>query len=351
MAKHVATLTVSYDPSAFSDEAGQSKITLQQMTTRFDGEGFLYARCFPSDGVSFKASAGSVTTAEAIQQSVNEGLKFSNSSRSALKFAGASNVAITPFILMKKVKDQQGNVQIVEASDVRLRYDQETNEVVAESGVGDEIKSIAIYGACFVTYHATYRVLNYKPGMVKYPRGGVLFQIGTIFGYNNQDVATLDMELDLSSAPDWIEYARVTSKVVLDAEGTHEAPIGWPENTQHDNGKELDPDNSFTDERLHCIVHINTAGRLRYEDFSNGGSDYWAWFDPKFGYSTWDPEYQLKLSDPPGGTKANSAEDFKYDLNNRTWRDVFLDVDKDEVLEKLNLEYPGIIEGQKGGNY
>lgn len=360
--KLVATLNIPFsgDGDGVGDDAGKNKIVLQQMTTRLDSKGQLRARCFPSSGVKFTASVGTVTPREVRSQSFSEGLKFSNSAKASLKYPGASGVTIdtAASVLMKKTKDIYGHTTIVPAS-VSLTYDADQGAVIAMSG-GVETP---IYGTCFVRYSALYQMLYYKPYSLTIPVGGgsnaISYHVGTIFGYNDYTVETLDLELDISSSPDWVEYARVTSKIVLDAKGVWEFPPNW-ESTYQGNKKktgdqredypasgqfpgfsyEIDPDNSFVDTRIHEIIEINSIGSLMYKN-QNGDRIYAPYWGASDSYT---PKYEVKFTDPPGGAKASSAEDFKYDLNNRTWRDVFLDVDKAEVLSRLQDEYPGVTE-------
>jgi hypothetical protein len=145
---------------------------------------------------------------------------------------------------------------------------------------------------------------------------------------------------------------------VLDAKGVWEFPPNWEQTYQGNKKKtgeqrddyaepgqfpnftdEIDQDNSFVDVRIHEIVEVNTIGSLRY--LTQNGSD--AIYAPYWGASdSYRPKYEVKFGDPPGGKKAGSADDFRYDLNNTTWRDVFLDVNKAEVLKDLQATYPGV---------
>jgi hypothetical protein len=365
--KLVATLTIPFDSEdGIGDNAGKNRIVLKQVTKRLGPTGVLVAWCFPARGVSFRASVGSVETKESRVWPSWEAIKFSDSSEGQLKYPGATSVSINTdtMVLMRKTEDNYGNTVIQPATGVQVRWNDDEEKVVVETSLGERVK---VYGACFVQYDAPYRVLYYSPNIQETPVGGsdVAFSwsVGTIFGYNNYTVATLDMELDISDPPEWVEFARVTSKIVLTAAGVFEYPPNWedthnanknivnPANRiEYNTGKfpgfstdyDIEPDESFTDERVHCIVKVNTVGMLQYEDFNNGGDGYWAWNTPYFGYSTYDPKYECKWVDPPGGKKASSAEDFKHDLNNRTWRDVFLEVDKDVIKEKFNDEYPDV---------
>lgn len=349
----VATLNVAFTDD---DDAGGNKIILQQMTKRFDYDGQLWARCFPSSGVQFTTSMGSINGGEVRVLEVREGLKFSNSSKVELSKPNASDVSITSSVMMRKTKNIYGKTVIVPAS-VNLIYDSEQNAIIATSqGV-----EVPVYGGCSVRYKTAYQVLYYLPGRQRIGfSGGTAFHVGTIFGYNDYTVETLDMELDLTSSPDWIEYARVTSKIVLDAKGMWEFPPNWESTYQGNKGKtgeqrqdysqpgqfpgysdEIDQDNSFVDVRVHEIIEVNSIGSLMYKN--QNGRD--AIYAPYWGViSSYTPKYEVKFADPPGGAKANSADDFKYDLNHTTWRDVFLSVDKTEVMNQLRVEYPGVTE-------
>jgi hypothetical protein len=356
----IATLSIPFtsQDDGTGDRAGQNKIVLQQMTTTFDALGQLWARCFPSHGVKFTTSSGIISGGEIRVQKVYEGLKFSNNAKAGLKFSGIENVTIdtTRSVLFRKTKDIYGHTTIVPAQ-VSLTYESKTNEVVAKDVLGNEI---AIYGGCFVQYMATYQVLYYKP-QIDAPYGGAygaVFHLGTIFGYNDYAVETLDMELDLSNDQQWVEFARVTSKIVLDAKGVWEFPPNW-ESTYQGNKKkigdqredysapgrfegyshEIDPDNSFVDVRVHLIIEVNTIGTLKYIDPFGIIS----WYSPYFASITWVPQYECKFKDPPGGKQASSANEFLKDLNNWSWRDVFLSVDKNELKSDLQSRYPGVI--------
>jgi hypothetical protein len=169
--------------------------------------------------------------------------------------------------------------------------------------------------------------------------------------------------LDLSSSPNWVEYARVVSKIVLDAQGTWEFPPNWDQTYQDNKEKtpdqrsdyaspgtfpgftyEIDPDNSFVDTRVHLIIKINPIGSLMWDDHSNGAVGHDRWFDPYFAFDSYKPKYEIVFADPPNGKRAKSAEDFKYSLNHQSWRNVFLSVDKAEVIADIQADYPGAVE-------
>jgi hypothetical protein len=361
----VATLNVAFTKDdGLGEDAGKNRIVLQQVTNRLVN-GILTARCFPSSGVQFKASVGSIEPREVRSWSAWESIKFSDSSEGQLKLPGATNVALNTdtMVLMRKVVNPYGDTTIQPALGAQVVWDATDEKVKVQTSLGEPIK---VYGACFVQYTALYRMLYYQPNANETPVGGgnysFVWTTGTIFGYNNYTVETLEMELDIKDAPEWVEFGRVTSNIVLDENGVWEYPENWLDTYQANKDKlpdrktdfqnpgtfsyftnsyTIDPDQSFTDERVHCIIKVNTTGAIQYEDFNNGGDGYTFWNMPYFALD-YQPRYTCKFSNPPGGKKASSAEDFQYDVNNRTWRDVFLSVDKNSIKSRLRDEYPDI---------
>lgn len=344
------TLSVSFNEET-EDRSG--RIILQQTIKQFDARGSLVGRCFARDAVQYTASVGRVERGKMYEQLINsESIAFSNSANATLRFPGAYDVSITQSVFLRQVV-VDGTTRI-ESVSVPLVYDAATESVVTADG-------LPVYGKVAVSYKVLYEVFYYFPfsQYLGFVNGLTIIEVGTVFAYNNSVVETIDMELDMSSPKDWVEYARVTSKIVLDPKGVWEFPTNWegtyqsnrekvgelrteypPEGTFPNTAETVDGTNCFVDTRVHCIVEVNSIGQLQYKDHNNGGDGYWAWYSPYFGSSTYDPAYEILFADPPGGAKANSAEEFRHDLNNRTWRDAFLDVDKEEVIERLEREYP-----------
>lgn len=355
MASVIATdLSVSFETET-EDRSG--RIILQQMLKTFDSDGSLVGRSFCNESVRYTASIGTVTVGNRYPQQINsESISFSDSSSATLEFPGAYDVTIIQQVLMRRTT--RNNQTVIEPVSVTLVYDAATESVVTSDG-------LPVYGKAVVSYTTVYEQFLYRPFIQNYTSsiggsGGVVFNLGTVFAYTNNVVETLDMELDTSSTKDWVEYARVVSKIVLDPKGVWEFPTNWQSTFSSNRSKignerqdypadgefpnitdTIDGSNCFVDERVHMIVEVNSIGSLQYKDFNNGGDGYWAWENPYFGNSTYDPAYEIQFAEPPGGSRATSADDFRYDLNNRTWRDAFLDVDKPALIEKLRNEYPG----------
>lgn len=352
MASVVATdLSVSFETGT-EDRSG--RIILQQMTDRFDGRGALWGRTFCNEPVRYTASVGVVEVGNRYPQRINsESISFSDSNSATLKFPGPYDVTILQQVLMRRIT--RGGITTIEPVSVTLVYDSETESVVTSD-------DLPVYGKAAVSYTALYEQFFYRPFVQDYGwnGGGVVFNLGTVFAYTNSVVETLEMELDMTSTPSWVEYARVVSKIVLDPKGVWEFPPNWKSTFSSNRSKigderqdyppdgkfpnitdTVDGTNCFVDERVHMIVEVNGIGSLQYKDFNNGGDGYWAWENPYFGNSNYDPAYEIQFAEPPGGSRASNAEEFRYDLNHRTWRDAFLDVDKSALIAKLQREYPG----------
>jgi hypothetical protein len=353
----VATLNVAFEGGDDGIGEGNNRIVLQQTSTRLDFFGHLYARVNSRLPCRYTASVGQVNPlATTWTESVNEGLKFSNSGRANLKYPSVREVVIdtTRSLLMKKII-RYGRQQIVPATDVSVVYNEELNVVQVGrsegSLAGGDLKfvEVPVWGAVAITYEAYFIPLQYVPGFRRFPRGGTEFSIGSIFAYHDYAVEVLDMKVVGSSSKDWNEYCRVYSKIVLDPKGVWEFPPNWEQTYQSNRDKQgeqranmpgegrwpdhnaasVDPDNHFVDERVHLIIEVNSFGQLKTTAFHHSNEQ------PKIGFFGYDPTYHLRFTDPPGGAKASSAEEFKYDLRNRTWRDVFLDVDKDRITSEL----------------
>jgi len=360
----LASLSVNFG----SERSDGGRIVLEQMVKRFNFRGELVARCFftvPESYLNFPmeyiSSVGTANAGEYLPQIVyGEGVTFTGSASAQLKYPNATGVTIDAGRSLFMRETTLNGRRFFERVTVGLVYDQETGSVVTDDGM-------PVYGAASVSYEAIYQLVYYKPEVLDrriFSAGsGVSFSLGTLFAYNEIGFATLDMELDIGSSPEWIEYARVSSKIVLDPKGVWEFPPNWESTYQgnkHKIGDQRDdyPDdgefpsvsdtvdggNSFVDERVHLIVEVNSTGTLRYRDFNNGGSGHFDWEQPYFGSRTYQPKYEIQFADPPGGARATSAEDFSRSKYNRTWRNAFVEVDKSALIDKIKREYPGATE-------
>lgn len=353
----VSTLNVSFDlEGAYG--SGNNTIVLRQITRDFNsispsGKGSVIVWCYPSDVTQIYASIGSVEPGEVrCLNNQMELIKFSGGKTASLKYPGATNVRTEVLgVSVRRVKNTYGQWEIQTCYPT---FTFANNEVTS---------NIEFYGACKVIYDISFKVLYYHAQIDAPYRGynGVFITVGSLFALKDDAVTTLDIELDLSSPKTRMEFARVTSKIVLDPLGTWEYPDNWyavddankgipkggnreekPEGTwggSSSNGHSIDPDNCFEDVRVHEIVYVRITGTIEHESFGNGGKGYTSWYEPKSGLN-YQPRYELKFNDPPSW---NSREEFEYDQTNTTWRDVFLDVDKKSLISDLSDIYPGLV--------
>lgn len=342
--KTVTTLSVGFEGSDDDGDGtsanGNDKIILEQMTTSFNASGQLLARCFPSSGVNFAVSQGSLENLGTRTWTFHQGVRFTNSSSAELDKPYASNVQfIGQHIFMTRNKD--GDLVRSTASP---SFDSETNSIIVTNR-GDLQK---VYGGVLVSYKATYQVLGYRPiVLAQLDLSSFAINLGTIFAYNDKDVVTLDMELDVSQDPDWVEYARVYSKIVLDPDGAWELPDNWRSGgdtqstgTFSSGTHKIDPDNCFIDERIHCIVSVNYLSQLRY-DFVGGGLTSSSWQQPYFGSDAYWPEMLLRRASAPNDDYKNRTTNLFKD----GWYHVFLKVNYSNMLSYLQNIYGNLIIG------
>ena len=392
--KLVTTLTVSYEAEKrietnhsknkeFAD-ASSFVIVLEQMSSELSSvlgaaqikEDILYFKCFPSHDITIKASLGTATIAsEKRIDSITDIVSFGGTSSSLLKYPNATEVTIEPLgECIREVvalKDESGfkkdDIKELKVVTPSFEFNQETNSIE----VFDGFTSIEIYGHCLVHYKSEYSLVEYRPnfnGLIertsndkrKKGKSDKLYA-GTIYAYrlfNKKTYAvSQDVDLDKVKSPEW---ARVYSKIVLDEDGSHESPEGWPTNKELDDGvnfnknngndpkPELDPDMSFTDTRVHLLITIDMFGNLNWDHQQHWLLD--PFDDPKvlceekIKYNPKKPEFFLKFASPPGGAKTSSAEEFIFEMMNTTWRDIFIIPDKAKVKDKI-LDYYGEMKG------
>lgn len=401
--KLVATLTVSFDKEkeleekhiknkAFED-ASYCAIVLEQMTSELSEalgeaqiiEDTLFFKCFPKSGVTIGASAGSVSiSSEYRTDAITTVATFGGTDSSLLQYPEAKEVILEPLgmciqevvaktdMTINGVPYNKGDVIELKTITPSFDFNEETNSIEAFDG----FKKVEIYGHCLVKYKSDYSLVIYKPNFSslvertrndkkKKGKSDKLYA-GTIYAYrlfNKKTYAvSQDVDVDKVKSP---EYARVYSKIVLDEDGSHEAPEGWPNETEIEttdgvkrnfnylqkNGtiqkKELDPDMSFTDQRSHLIVYIDMFGNLIWEHQNHYLLDPFDSINVPCELKELNPkkpEFFLRFAAPPGGAKTQTAEAFMFEMMTTTWRDIFIIPDKAKFKTKI-LDYFGEMKG------
>ena len=156
----------------------------------------LQCRSFCNTDLNYTATVGTIEVGNRYPQKINsESISFSDSASATLSFPGAYDVGILQQVLMRRIT--RNNQVTIEPVSVTLVYDAETESVVTDDG-------LPVYGKAAVSYSAIYETFYYYPFAQDFSwnSGGFVFNLGTVFAYNNTTVETLDMELDTSSPKD-----------------------------------------------------------------------------------------------------------------------------------------------------
>lgn len=280
-------------------------------------------RLYPDVPATLRATKGTVVAGETRVEECDEIISFSGSDTATLKRPMA--YAIT-FESTNIAFDSEGNTVNPD-----LHYDGDNDKIIS---------SIPFYGGFRVTYKANYTVLYYTPitTYTYYADGSIAWyrQFGTVYAFYNGASVSMDVETTVSSSNEYMEFYRVISKIVLDQDGAHEMPPNWEDNppdghypnmsTDHD----LDPDNSFTDERIHELGEANKFGSINTLRHRYSTSN----LDPYTVGSVYTPKYKVKW-----GT-VNSSGLSEDEVN--TWNQAFARINKDQLLIDLGKRFPGI---------
>jgi hypothetical protein len=278
-------------------------------------------RLYPDVKAKLAATKGTIESGESRVEKVSEIVAFSGKTASLKRPRGNSfSISPVPGILF----DVNGNTV-----SPTVHYDSDNDELISD---------IPFYGAVKVEYNAPYRILYYNPDQsYAIQADGSLFLKewgwGTVYAFYQGESASIELTLEEDTPSQWREVYRVVSDIVLDKDGAWEKPPGWDNNPKDGSfpvgSHTIDPDNSFTDERIHEIGDVSKIGEV---------STIWRRFsasilDPyKTSGIPYTPKYYLKWASLP-----SESED-----PDGVWRAAFGRVDKSAVLADLKVKYPGI---------
>lgn len=316
MAKSTASL-----PIGFETPTSKLALTLEVHIGNFQYGRGIPVRLYPNVPAKLAATKGSAELGESRVEAVAEIVAFSGKTAS-LKRPRGNGFVIKP--VDDIVFDFDGNpVKPV------VHYDADNDELLAD---------IPFQGAVSVSYNAPYRLIYYVADQryaLQADGSRLLAEwgYGTLYAFYQGESASLEMTLEEEAATQWREAYRVTSDIVLDPDGAWEKPPGWDDNpkvgTFPVGDHEIDPDNAFTDERLHEIGDVSKIGQV---------STIWRRFnapllDPyKTAGGSFTPKYYLRWAPIPSTTEDPDG----------IWRAAFGRVDKAAVLADLNVRFPGI---------
>lgn len=274
-----------------------------------------------------------------------EVVTFSGSKTANLKKPGATNVSIE--ILRQVSFDENGDVIYP-----TVTFDTKTQQLVADQ---------AFYGAVKVTYQCAYYLYFYLFATNDYDFGGsVLYGDDTIHAFYLKNHAELKMDNSFKKISQWLPLYTVTSKIVLDEKGVWEYPMNWesvdntnktltqdnPNRADRGMGKfpgytsyEIDPDQSFTDERVHQTGKYDYAGFVRVdmpneiltvqEPYNN------SWSFQELGRANL-VRFHLKFASKPTWKKGMSYSEMH-------WIQAWASIDKTAIHNELKEDYPGIV--------
>ena len=275
----------------------------------------------------------------------NEVVTFSGSKTANLKKPGATNVSIE---MLRQISfDENGNVIYP-----TVTFDYANQQLISDK---------AFYGAVRVTYQCAYYLYFYLFATNDYDRGGaVLYGDDTIHAFYRKNHAELKMENSFKKVSQWLPLYTVTSNIVLDDHGVWEYPMNWEGTDQANKTKtqddpnrakrgkgtfpgysdyEIDPDMSFTDERVHQTGKYDYLGFVRVdipneiltpqEPFSN------AYTFQQLGRMN-KIRFHLKFASKPVWKKGMSYDEMH-------WIQAWASIDKTAIYEELKEDYPNII--------
>lgn len=303
MGRVTASLTVALDaaPAAAS-------LALEMHHGPAAEYGFIPIRLYPPVEAKVRATRGTAHLGEIRTEEVEEIISFSGSKTATLKRPGVTWAA---FYSLQLAFDADGN-EVYPA----LRYDAARGEVVAD---------VAFYGAFRAVYRVDYRLVYYRYEVDSLISGAVVLSLGMVYAFFQGASASIEIGMD-SDSSFLTEIYRVYSKIVLDPKGAWEMPPNWPNDGKfptHPQVEELDPDNSFTDERKHRIGYITKSGVLFSDWFSAPN------LNPEIGAGNYHPKYFIKWASAPDGS----------------WTDAFDTVKKGDIQTELASVFPGLVAG------
>jgi hypothetical protein len=310
-----ATTEVSFDSESQSN---------QQLEITTDSGYFSWGvgtrlRLYPPVPALLRATCGTISDLGIIRDEyVSEIISFSGSKTSQLKRVPFGSVT---FESIEISFDSEGN----DVGPV-IHYDSENQQAVSD---------IIFYGGIKATYMCQYKLLKYMPSIENIPVGGGNYATnissGTVYAFYNKQMTSHQISFNTSDEPVYVECYRLYDKIVLDENGSHEAPDNWPDSGSYQASPNsyVDPTNSFTEERTHEIGYISYIGSISYYSFSARVLDP---FTTTTSIGEDRRQYYLRFSSPPSSGQ-----------NVANWRRVFAGIDRASILSRVQSKYGGVL--------
>lgn len=349
----VSTLTVSYDPDAEKDQWNNGEGLSLERHTGFTGlKTGIPFRQYPQCPANLVSSHGTITkTPEYRVSDETEVVVFSGSNTASLKRSVATSVQAD--VVSGVSFDETGKVVYP-----TVTYDESKNQLVSD---------IAFYGAVNVTYQAPYSLHFYEFETEQSVLGGTTIYSDKIHAFYKKNHAELEMAMEFNLTSQWLPLYKVTSQIVLDELGVWEYPPNWattdtanktktqddPNRTERPEGEfpgwtthKIDPNMSFTDDRVHQIAEYDILGRIRIStpnEIIDVQEPYWSSVITFYSLANRNPplvQFHLKWATKPTWKKSMSYSE-------QNWMDAFLSIDSNKIKAELEADYPNI---KKDGN-
>lgn len=340
-----ATLNVPYSPDDDSDQG--SRLSLEHHYGFTGNNVGIPFRQYPQVQAKLVSSHGLISDVPEYQTSDEKEIAvFSGTRTATLKRPCATNVSIS--LIAATAFDLKGN-----SVSPTLTFNEEKQQIESD---------VAFYGGARVTYQAGYLLWFYRQNIEFRPFDQRTIRNGdTIHAFYDGNHASLDIDSSFSNESVWLPLYRIATKIVLDPLGVWEYPINWrstdsanqtktqddPSRQQRPMGKfpgwttyEIDPDQSFTDERTHQIAEYNAFGQVR--TITPGGII--AVQEP---YNTTSRTFKSLAQD--GYIQFSIQFDTKPKwekgmyLSDLQWVNSYLSIDQDKLFNDLLSTYPNLV--------
>ena len=262
-------------------------------------------RHYPAEYDDILTNIGTVTVdkTKRLTEPLSEWIRFSGGNSAAPRYP-AKFISTTP--LIGKAIDKKGK-----PCNPHVIWNPDTRQFESD---------LEFYGYFFVTYQAEYLKLTYKAGTYN----GGSFN-GMVLSFWKGATATLDIPPQSlgSDTRHFIAYT-VTSKYLVNEDGSWEYPKDWPDSPYYEGNatEPPEPDGCMEAERVHENGILYPSGGLHIEQ-----NPVISWLQPFTGYSSYKPVYSLRRAGAPAEEWALNA-----------WQNI----DWGKIDDDLAARYPGI---------
>lgn len=342
-----STLTVSYPGDDKNDLDQGSRLSLEHHYGFTGNDVGIPFRQYPQVKARLVSSHGIISDVPEYQTSnEKEIVVFKGDRIATLKRPGATNVSIEP---LAGIAFNENGDSVYPT----LTFNEEKQQIES---------NIAFYGGCKVSYQAGYLLWFYRQNIEFRPFDQRTIRNGdTIHAFYNGNHAELDIDSSFDNKSTWLPLYRITSQIVLDPLGVWEYPLNWKSTdtankakTQDDPSRQqkpmgtfpgwtayqIDPDNSFTDERTHQTAEYNAFAEIRtttpngiisvQEPYSSTSKTFKSLAAD--GYISFTVEFATK----PKWEKA-------MNLTELQWINAYLSINQSSLYNSLLSSYPNLI--------